>query len=163
MPSLIQDDDRQTVKRVVPKASNKILAVAIAKLYIAYPDRQRWTYTGLQGAAVLANDTVGNTFWIKLVDISVRSSSPWIVPIVAYTHPSPQTVVSFGIKKYTTPFHTIKTGFSSIRSSWKSAWLGYHSWTTRKPRSSSRRWTNARVRLTETQKPGHSEVRPDSR
>ncbi|KAI9725731.1 MAG: hypothetical protein M1828_002614 [Chrysothrix sp. TS-e1954] len=70
MPSLIQDDDRQTVKRVVPKASNKILAVAIAKLYVAYPDRQRWTYTGLQGAAVLANDTVGNTFWIKLVDIS---------------------------------------------------------------------------------------------
>jgi len=71
MPSLIEGADRQTVKRTVPKASNKIQAVAVAKLYVAYPDRQRWTYTGLQGAAVLADDLVGNTFWIKLVDISV--------------------------------------------------------------------------------------------
>ncbi|EKG18067.1 EVH1 domain-containing protein [Macrophomina phaseolina MS6] len=70
MPSILSDDDKQTVKRTVPKGSNKIHAVAVAKLYIAYPDRHRWTYTGLQGAAVLANDLVGNTFWIKLVDIS---------------------------------------------------------------------------------------------
>ncbi|KAK8250769.1 hypothetical protein HDK77DRAFT_425565 [Phyllosticta capitalensis] len=70
MPSILSDEDKQTVKRTVPKASNKIHAVAVAKLYIAYPNRQRWTYTGLQGAAVLANDLVGNTFWIKLVDIS---------------------------------------------------------------------------------------------
>ena len=71
MPSILSDDEKQTVKRTVPKASNKIHAVAVAKLYVAYPARHRWTYTGLQGAAVLANDTVGNTFWIKLVDISV--------------------------------------------------------------------------------------------
>ncbi|GAM89628.1 hypothetical protein ANO11243_076670 [Dothideomycetidae sp. 11243] len=70
MPSILTEDEKQTVKRMVPKAANKIHAVAVAKLYIAYPNRQRWTYTGLQGAAVLANDTVGNTFWIKLVDIS---------------------------------------------------------------------------------------------
>lgn len=72
MPSILSDDDKQTVKRTVPKASNKILAVAVAKLYVAYPDKRRWTYTGLQGAAVLANDLVGNTLWIKLVDVSVR-------------------------------------------------------------------------------------------
>ncbi|MCJ1364568.1 hypothetical protein MMC16_003680 [Acarospora aff. strigata] len=70
MPSILSDDDKQTVRRTVPKAANKILAVAVARLYIAYPNRQRWTYTGLQGAAVLANDLVGNTFWIKMVDIS---------------------------------------------------------------------------------------------
>ncbi|KAJ9663105.1 hypothetical protein H2201_005776 [Coniosporium apollinis] len=70
MPSILSDEDKQTVKRTVPKASNKIHAVAVARLYIAYPNRQRWTYTGLQGAAVLANDLVGNTFWIKMVDIS---------------------------------------------------------------------------------------------
>ncbi|GAB7346698.1 hypothetical protein MBLNU459_g1816t1 [Dothideomycetes sp. NU459] len=70
MPSILSDDDKQTVKRTVPKASNKIHAVAVAKLYVAHPSRQRWTYTGLQGAAVLANDLVGNTFWIKLVDVS---------------------------------------------------------------------------------------------
>ena len=72
MPSILSDEDKQVVKRTVPKPSNKIHAVAVARLYIAYPDRLRWTYTGLQGAAVLAEDRVGNTFWIKLVDISVR-------------------------------------------------------------------------------------------
>ncbi|MDI1485330.1 MAG: hypothetical protein OHK93_000467 [Ramalina farinacea] len=70
MPSVLSDADKETVKRTVPKPANKIHAVAVVRLYIAYPDRQRWTSTGLQGAAVLANDLVGNTYWIKLVDIS---------------------------------------------------------------------------------------------
>ncbi|KAH0176768.1 hypothetical protein KCU90_g28079, partial [Aureobasidium melanogenum] len=70
MPSILNDDDKQNVKRQVPKASNKIHAVAVAKLYIAYPNHNRWQYTGLQGAVVLANDLVGNTFWIKMVDVS---------------------------------------------------------------------------------------------
>ncbi|KAI4140489.1 MAG: hypothetical protein LQ340_007864, partial [Diploschistes diacapsis] len=70
MPSMLSDADRETVKRVVPKPGNKIFAVAVARLYVAYPNRQRWTYTGLSGAAVLANDLIGNTCWIKLVDIS---------------------------------------------------------------------------------------------
>ncbi|KAK4548301.1 hypothetical protein LTR36_010171 [Oleoguttula mirabilis] len=73
MPSILSDDDKQTVKRTVPKASNKIHAVAVAKLYIAYPNRSKWTDTGLQGAAVLANDLVGNTFWLKLVDVSASN------------------------------------------------------------------------------------------
>ena len=71
MPSILSEDDKQTVKRTVSKPSNKIHAVAVARLYVAYPDRSRWSYTGLQGAVVLANDLVGNTMWIKLVDISV--------------------------------------------------------------------------------------------
>jgi neural Wiskott-Aldrich syndrome protein len=75
MPSILNDADKETVKRTVPKASNKIQAVAVARLYVAYPNRSRWTYTGLQGAAVLSNDTVGNTFWIKLVDISVCANA----------------------------------------------------------------------------------------
>ncbi|EHK43045.1 hypothetical protein TRIATDRAFT_225181 [Trichoderma atroviride IMI 206040] len=70
MPSILNDDDKDTVKRFVPKQSNKIQAVAVAKLYVAYPNRSKWTYTGLQGAVVLANDLVGNTYWLKLVDIS---------------------------------------------------------------------------------------------
>ena len=74
MPGVLNETDRETVKRTVPKASNKIQAVAVAKLYVAYPNRSRWTYTGLQGAAVLSNDLVGNTFWIKLVDIVCNST-----------------------------------------------------------------------------------------
>ncbi|KAJ4375409.1 hypothetical protein N0V85_009043 [Neurospora sp. IMI 360204] len=70
MPSILSDDDKETVKRCVPKQTNKIHAVAVARLYVAYPNPSKWTYTGLQGAVVLANDLVGNTYWIKLVDIS---------------------------------------------------------------------------------------------
>lgn len=71
MPSILSDDDKDTVKRFVPKQSNKIQAVAVAKLYVAYPSRSRWTDTGIQGAVVLANDLVGHTYWLKMVDISV--------------------------------------------------------------------------------------------
>ncbi|KAE8320964.1 hypothetical protein BDV39DRAFT_186915, partial [Aspergillus sergii] len=70
MPSILSDADKETVKRTVPKPANKIHAVAVARLYVAYPDPQKWTYTGLQGAVVLANDLVGRTFWLKLVDVS---------------------------------------------------------------------------------------------
>jgi len=73
MVSILNEDDKGTVKRVVPKQSNKIQAVGVARLYVAYPKRSKWTYTGLQGAIVLANDLVGNTYWLKMVDISVRS------------------------------------------------------------------------------------------
>ncbi|KAI3320797.1 hypothetical protein HD806DRAFT_505019 [Xylariaceae sp. AK1471] len=70
MPSILGEEDKETVKRVVPKQTNKIQAVAVARLYVAYPNRSKWTYTGLQGAVVLANDLVGNTYWVKMVDIS---------------------------------------------------------------------------------------------
>ncbi|KAL3955076.1 hypothetical protein ACCO45_010639 [Purpureocillium lilacinum] len=70
MPSILNDEDKDTVKRFVPKQSNKIQAVAVARLYVAYPNRSKWTYTGLQGAVVLANDLVGHTYWLKMVDIS---------------------------------------------------------------------------------------------
>ncbi|CAG8229581.1 unnamed protein product [Penicillium olsonii] len=70
MPSILSDADKETVKRHVPKPANKILAVGVARLYVAYPDGQRWTYTGIQGAAVLCNDLVGRTFWLKMVDVS---------------------------------------------------------------------------------------------
>ncbi|KAK9779070.1 hypothetical protein SCAR479_03937 [Seiridium cardinale] len=70
MPSILNDEDKETVKRFVPKQTNKIHAVAVARLYVAYPNKSKWTYTGLQGAIALANDLVGNTYWLKLVDIS---------------------------------------------------------------------------------------------
>jgi WH1 domain len=71
MPSILSDEDKETVKRFVPRQTNKIQAVAVARLYVAYPNKSKWTYTGLQGAIVLANDLVGNTYWLKMVDVSV--------------------------------------------------------------------------------------------
>ena len=76
MPSILSDTDKETVKRNVPKPANKIHAVAVARLHVAYPDPQKWVYTGIQGAAVLANDLVGRTFWLKIVDVSVSTTAP---------------------------------------------------------------------------------------
>jgi hypothetical protein len=119
MPSILSDEDKQTVKRTVPKSANKIHAVAVAKLYIAYPDRHRWTYTGLQGAAVLANDLVGNTFWLKLVDISVGDYG--IIGRKKTDKCSRPTVASYGTRKYMTPFPTIKIASSSTLSNSRTA------------------------------------------
>lgn len=110
MPSILSDHDRETVKRNVPKPGNKIFAVAVARLYVAYPNRQRWTYSGLQGAAVLANDLVGNTFWLKLVDISPANLGViWDQEIYE----------SFGYNQDRTFFHTFEledclAGFSFV-------------------------------------------------
>lgn len=76
MVSILNEEDKATVKRVVPKATNKIQAVGVARLYVAYPNPSKWTYTGIQGAIVLANDLVGNTYWLKMVDVSVCMAVP---------------------------------------------------------------------------------------
>jgi Wiskott-Aldrich syndrome protein len=68
---LLKDADKEKVKRAIPKASNKIVDATVARLYIAYPDENSWNYSGLSGAVTLVNDLVGNTFFLKLVDISV--------------------------------------------------------------------------------------------
>lgn len=68
---LITTQDKEKVKRAIPKASNKVIDATVAKLYIAYPDPQVWTFTGLSGAVALVNDLVGNTFFLKMVDIQV--------------------------------------------------------------------------------------------
>lgn len=75
MPEGVTAEEKAIIRRVVPKAQNKILAAAMVRLYIAYPNTSKWTYTGLQGAVVLANDLIGNTFWLKLVDVSVCMSA----------------------------------------------------------------------------------------
>lgn len=91
MPSILSDEDKETVKRVVPKQTNKIQAVAVARLYVAYPNRSKWTYTGLQGAIVLANDLVGNTYWLKMVDVSVSAPRNVPFPVLCF---QPETNIS---------------------------------------------------------------------
>jgi hypothetical protein len=148
MPSILSDEDKLTVKRTVPKSANKIHTVAVAKLYIAYPNRQQWTYTGLQGAAVLANDLVGNTFWIKLVDISV--GTPRLCVEREADARSRATVASSGTRRYTTRLATTRTAPSSTPSNSRTAWPVCRLPTRRKPRRSRRRLTTARRMPTRT-------------
>lgn len=124
MPSILNDADKETVKRFVPKQTNKIQAVAVARLYVAHPDPTRWNFTGLQGAVVLANDLVGNTYWLKMVDISV-SLAEKLFPTLFAAHCSieanrpscslPREEL-YGTRRYSTRGATTRTGHFSTPS-----------------------------------------------
>jgi neural Wiskott-Aldrich syndrome protein len=77
MPSTLNSDDKAKIKRAIPKASNKIVTASVARLYIAFPSPQKWTYTGRSGAIVLARDTVGDTYFLKIVDVVGAGQILW--------------------------------------------------------------------------------------
>ncbi|CAG8485216.1 8099_t:CDS:2, partial [Diversispora eburnea] len=56
MPSvsvtLPNPEDREPVKKFMPKSSNRIHMATVARLYVAYPDPNVWTYTSIMGAVV---------------------------------------------------------------------------------------------------------------
>lgn len=69
--------DKEKIKRAIPKANNKVIDATVARLYIAYPDPTSWTYTGLMGGIALVDDLVGHTFFLKLVDIIGHRGVIW--------------------------------------------------------------------------------------
>lgn len=77
MPSTITSDDKAKIKRAIPKANNKIVTASVARLYIAFPNPHQWTFTGLSGALVLARDTVGDTYFLKIVDVVGAGQVLW--------------------------------------------------------------------------------------
>ena len=77
MPSSLTSDDKAKIKRAIPKASNKIISAAVARLYIAFPDPNKWKFTGLSGAIVLSRDLVGDTLFLKLVDVVGAGQVLW--------------------------------------------------------------------------------------
>ena len=74
---ILNTADKEKVKRAVPKANNKIIDATVARLYIAYPDKTKWTDTGLFGAIALVDDLVGHTFFLKLIDIIGARGVVW--------------------------------------------------------------------------------------
>lgn len=74
---LLNSQDKEIIKRALPKTSNKIIDVTVARLYIAYPDKTQWQYTGLSGAITLVDDLVGHTFFLKLIDIFGHRGIIW--------------------------------------------------------------------------------------
>lgn len=74
---LLNSADKEKIKRVVPKNTNKVIDCTIARLYIAYPDPDNWQYTGLSGALALVDDLVGHTLFLKLIDIHGSRGVLW--------------------------------------------------------------------------------------
>ncbi|EMG49271.1 LAS17 Proline-rich protein LAS17 [Candida maltosa Xu316] len=74
---ILTTQDKDQIKRAIPKANNKIIDATVARLYIAYPDPTKWVYTGLVGAIALVDDLVGHTFFLKMVDIIGHRGVLW--------------------------------------------------------------------------------------
>lgn len=79
MPTLatISADDKTRIKAAVPSGNNKILTATLVRVYYAYPDPHSWSYTGLQGALVLAMDKNTTGFGFKLVDLQGTRGIVW--------------------------------------------------------------------------------------
>ncbi|CAG8580279.1 5172_t:CDS:10, partial [Acaulospora morrowiae] len=69
-------EDRDVVKKYVPKP-NKIFMATVARLYVAYPDPNAWTYTNIMGAVVLVEDSKKQSLFFKIVDVLTNGGLLW--------------------------------------------------------------------------------------
>lgn len=79
MPSqtTLDADDKAKVKGAVPQSSYKIHFAALARIYYAYPQPNKWSYTGLQGALVYCIETNNNIPYFKMVDLDGTRGVIW--------------------------------------------------------------------------------------
>ncbi|KAF8985692.1 hypothetical protein BGZ46_002437 [Entomortierella lignicola] len=69
MPSvtLHNPEDKAAVKRALPSSTQKIITATVARLYVAYPDPNSWTYSGIMGG--LAFVQTKSSFMFRIVDL----------------------------------------------------------------------------------------------
>src|SRR5438874_5382684 len=77
MPSILSSEEIANIKRIVSKTTTKIIAAIPTKLYIAHPNPNKWTSTGLEGVLLLTKDIHQETRHFKLVDISQGAGITW--------------------------------------------------------------------------------------
>lgn len=75
--STLNSDEKARIKNVVPPSSSKIFFAALARIYYAYPQPNKWSYTGLQGALVFCKDTNTNVLQFKMVDLDGTRGVIW--------------------------------------------------------------------------------------
>ncbi|KAJ1954328.1 hypothetical protein EC988_002496, partial [Linderina pennispora] len=68
--SLLLPDDKATIKAAQPKSNHKILTATVARLFVAYPDKSRWTYTHLFGGILLVKDLHNGASFLRIIDMS---------------------------------------------------------------------------------------------
>ncbi|KAJ1859901.1 hypothetical protein LPJ73_001630, partial [Coemansia sp. RSA 2703] len=75
-PSLLSHDDRSTILNVQPKPKHSVLGAAVARLFVAHPDKRRWTYTHRFGGLVLVKDTHNNdASFLRIINLSPSGKS----------------------------------------------------------------------------------------
>lgn len=69
--STLTSSEKAAIKKYAPVASSndKILTAAIGRIYYAYPDPAKWSYSGISGAIVFGWGSNGG--WLKMVDLAV--------------------------------------------------------------------------------------------
>jgi Wiskott-Aldrich syndrome protein len=75
--STLTADDKAKVKSAFPPSSSKVFYAAIARIYYAYPQPEKWSYAGLQGALSLVKDTTKNILSFKMVDLDGTRGVIW--------------------------------------------------------------------------------------
>jgi Wiskott-Aldrich syndrome protein len=75
--STINADEKAKIKYAIPTSSNKIFFAAMARIYYAYPQPDKWSYAGLQGALVFALEHSNNTYHFKMVDLDGTRGVLW--------------------------------------------------------------------------------------
>lgn len=75
--STLNSDEKAKVKSAIPASSNKVFYAALARIYYAYPQPDKWSYAGLQGALAFVKNTTKNTVSFKMVDLDGTRGVIW--------------------------------------------------------------------------------------
>jgi len=74
--SSLSAEEKAKVKSSV-SSSDKIFFATVARIYYAYPQRNKWSYTGIQGGLAFTHDTKHNTVHFKVVDLDGTRGVIW--------------------------------------------------------------------------------------
>lgn len=78
MPSKsLTPEEKTKVTSAIPNSFNKIFAAVPARIYFAHPQRDKWSYGGLQGALAFTYDKSQDAFVLKLVDFTGTRGIIW--------------------------------------------------------------------------------------
>lgn len=78
MPSKsLTPEEKAKVTSAIPTSFNKIFVAVPARIYFAHPQRDKWSYGGLQGALAFTYDNSKDTFVLKLVDFAGTRGVIW--------------------------------------------------------------------------------------
>jgi len=75
--STLDAGEKAKVKNAIGTGSNKIYYAALARIYYAYPQPDKWSYAGLQGALTVMLEQSTNTYHFKMVDLDGTRGIIW--------------------------------------------------------------------------------------
>ncbi|KAI8890003.1 WH1-domain-containing protein [Backusella circina FSU 941] len=74
--TLPRAEDKNTVRSALP--TSNIFTAAVGRLYVAYPNNNEWSYSGLWGAVVFCKDRErNNSFFIRIIDMEHHRGVLW--------------------------------------------------------------------------------------